>query len=137
MDSPDLHAGNDTSRKTALQGRMDALVGYILGVGVLLSVALLVAGLIWKWTTTGKLAFDYRLIGMNLFQFAAGQYRLAAHGAIRPRLLVNWGIIVLMLTPYFRVLASVVYFMAVVKNWKYSLFTSVVLVVLTYSLFLR
>jgi hypothetical protein len=34
------------------------------------------------------------------------------------------------------VAASVVYFLAVLKNWKYTLFTTIVLAVLTYSLFL-
>jgi hypothetical protein len=34
-------------------------------------------------------------------------------------------------------MASMVYFRAVLKNWKYSLFTGIVLAVLTFSLFLR
>jgi uncharacterized membrane protein len=42
-----------------------------------------------------------------------------------------------MLTPYLRVVASVVYFMAGLRNWKYAVFTGFVLAVLTYSLFLR
>jgi Kef-type K+ transport system membrane component KefB len=44
---------------------------------------------------------------------------------------------ILMLTPFFRVAASVFYFMIALKNWKYTLFTGFVLAVLTYSLFLR
>jgi uncharacterized membrane protein len=43
------------------------------------------------------------------------------------------GIGVLMLTPFVRVLASVVYFAFVEHNWKYTLFTAFVLSVLTYS----
>jgi len=35
------------------------------------------------------------------------------------------------------VLASMVYFLVVLKNWKYTVFTSFVLLVLTGSLFLR
>jgi uncharacterized membrane protein len=119
------------------QLEMDALVGYILLGGVLLSMALIVAGLFWKYLQTGGVRLGYELAGMNLFQFVVSEVHLAAIGQIRPRLLVNMGIVVLMLTPFFRVLASVVYFLVVLKNWKYTMFTLFVLLVLTGSLFLR
>ncbi len=137
MGSGKLRAEADLRRETLPQYKMDTVVGYTLQAGVLLSLALISAGLIWKWVATGGLVFDYRLRGMNLFHLAAQQFRLAAHGTVRPRLLVNLGVIVLLLTPYSRVLASVAYFTAILKNWKYSLFTSVVFIVLTYCLFLR
>lgn len=116
---------------------MDGLVGYILQYGVLASLALVTIGLCWKWADTGKLRLDYRIAGMNLFQFVVSEIRIAASGEVRPRLFVNLGIAVLILTPFIRVAASMVYFMVVSKNWKYTLFTSFVLIVLTYSLFLR
>jgi uncharacterized protein len=119
------------------QLEMDALVGYILLGGVLLSMALIVAGLFWKYLQTGGVRLEYELAGMNLFQFVVSEIHLAALGQIRPRLLINMGIVVLMLTPFFRVLASVVYFLVVLKNWKYTAFTLFVLLVLTGSLFLR
>ena len=119
------------------QLEMDVLVGYILLCGVLLSMALIVAGLLWKYIQTGGVRLEYELAGMNLFQFVVSEIHLAALGQIRPRLLINMGIVVLMLTPFFRVLASVVYFLVVLKNWKYTTFTLFVLLVLTGSLFLR
>jgi uncharacterized membrane protein len=119
------------------QLEMDVLVGYILLGGVLLSMALIVAGLLWKYIQTGGVRLEYELAGMNLFQFVVSEIHLAALGQIRPRLLINMGIVVLMLTPFFRVLASVVYFLVVLKNWKYTVFTLFVLLVLTGSLFLR
>ena len=119
------------------QLEMDVLVGYILLGGVLLSMALIVAGLFWKYLQTGGVRLEYELAGMNLFQFVVSEIHLAAIGQIRPRLLINMGIVVLMLTPFFRVLASVVYFLVVLKNWKYTVFTLFVLLVLTGSLFLR
>ena len=119
------------------QMEMDALVGYILLGGVLLSMALIVAGLFCKYLQTGGVRLEYELAGMNLFQFVVSEIRLAALGHFRPRLLINMGIVVLMLTPFFRVLASVVYFLVVLKNWKYTAFTLFVLLVLTGSLFLR
>ncbi len=119
------------------QFEMDVLVGYILLGGVLLSMALIVAGLLWKYIQTGGVRLNYELAGMNLFQFVTTEVHIATLGEIRPRLLINMGIVVLMLTPFFRVLASVVYFLAVLKNWKYTGFTLFVLLVLTGSLFLR
>lgn len=119
------------------QFEMDTLVGTILQDGVLLSLVLITAGLVWVWFRTGHLALSYQITGVNLFEFASGELRLAAHGAIRPRLLINLGIAVLMLTPFIRVAASVGYFLVVLRNWKYTVFTAIVLSVLTYSLFMR
>ena len=128
--------GIATARKNR-QFEMDALVGTILQDGVLLSLSLIVAGLCWRWFRTGGLTVDYHITGMNLFQFVVDEIHLGVRGAIQPRLLINLGIAVLMLTPFIRVAASVVYFMGVLRNWKYTFFTAVVLTVLTYSLFLR
>ena len=131
--SPSAAGSSEESR----QMEMDVLVGYILLSGVLLSMALIAGGLIWKYMLTGGLRFDYQVEGMNLFQFLVSEVRLAVLGPMRPRLLVNMGIAVLMLTPFFRVLASAAYFLLVLKNWKYTVFTLFVLLVLTGSLFLR
>ena len=142
-EDPKLGAGKHAGASASEMGEskqefdMDAIVGYILLVGVLLSLVLVVAALIWRWANTGTLSFDYRITGRNLFSLIVDEMRLAAQGALRPRLLLSLGIAMLMLTPYIRVLASMVYFMAALKNWKYSVFTAVVLLTLTYSLFLR
>ncbi len=137
MDSSEIHAETHQSHEAELQLDMDVLVGYILQIGVLLSMVLVAAGLFWTWLRTGGLVLNYHITGMNLFEFVVSEVRLALHGALGPRLLVNLGITALMLTPFVRVAASVVYFIGVLKNWKYTLFTAFVLAVLTYSLFLR
>jgi uncharacterized membrane protein len=116
---------------------METMVGYLLLGGVVLSIALTVSGLTWSWRSTGALGLDYRLADMNLFQFLAQDLRQLGAGVWGPRLLVNLGIAALLLTPYFRVLASMVFFALVERNWKYTLFTGFVFAVLTYSLFLR
>lgn len=134
-EDPQSRPANDA--KTARDFDMDALVGYILLVGVLISLVLVATALIWQWINTGTLIFDYRLTGANLFQLVVDEARLAAHGALRPRMLLSLGIAMLMLTPFIRVLASMAYFIAALKNWKYSVFTAIVLVTLTYSLFVR
>jgi uncharacterized membrane protein len=116
---------------------MDLLVGYVLQAGVLLSAALLIGGLLWRWYVTGRLGVDYPLAGENLFRFAALDMRAMMAGRFRPRLLINTGVIVLLFTPFVRVAVSVAYFLLAERNLKYTVFTSFVLAVLTYSLFLR
>ncbi|MEN6449537.1 MAG: DUF1634 domain-containing protein [Thermoguttaceae bacterium] len=116
---------------------MSTLIGYVLLGGVLLSMSLIIAGLFWHWVNTGRLGVDYQVPKMNLFQFVVAEMRDLIAGRFRPRLLVSLGITALLLTPYLRVLVSLLFFAGVEHNWKYSLFTGFVLAVLTYSLFLR
>ncbi len=126
-----------TARNEARQIKMDTLVGFVLLGGVAVSVVLIVAGVIWRWVNTGQLGVAYTIPEMNLFGFVTAEIRELASGQFRPRLLVSLGIVALMLTPYLRVLVSLLFFALVAHNWKYSLFTGFVLIVLTYSLFLR
>jgi uncharacterized membrane protein len=116
---------------------MEILIGYILFGGVLLSVTLLAIGFVWRWVRSGNLQFQHTVAGMNFFEFVLSSLRQMVSHELRPRVLINMGIAVLMLTPFVRVLASVFYFALVERNWKYTLFTGFVLCVLTYSLFLR
>jgi uncharacterized membrane protein len=116
---------------------MESLIGYILLIGVLSSILLLVAGTAWHWLATGTLQFDYTIEGMNLWEFLFASLRQLGSGALGPRTVIDLGISVLLLTPYVRVLASMLYFVAIERNWKYSLFTLFVFSVLSYSLFLR
>jgi uncharacterized membrane protein len=130
-------AGRQAATKHPARFDVEIIVGYILLVGVLVSMVLVTAGLIWHWIATGDLGLNYPLGGMNLFEFVLVDVRQVAANAVRPRVLVNLGIAVLMLTPYARVLASMLYFAFVERNGKYTLFTGFVFSVLTYSLFLQ
>ena len=116
---------------------MDTVVGYVLLVGVLLSMALIVSGLAWHWAVTGHLELTYRIVGMNLLQFVSSDAGQLASRPLDPQTIVSAGMAVLMLTPYVRVIASVAYFALAERNWKYVAFTTFVLGVLTYTLFLR
>jgi len=137
MKPPPLAAHQTAGDSIKPKFEMETLVGYLLTIGVILSMALIVAGLIWQWLSLHNLQLNYTLSGVNLLGFAVSDFHQLVAGAIGPRLLLNSGIIVLLLTPYFRVLASMVYFAAVERNLKYTLFTGFVLTVLTYSLFLH
>jgi len=116
---------------------IEVLVGYILLAGVLTSVALILSGLVWRWARTGEIGIQYSISGMNFFQFLVSDVQQVATGQFRPRLLVSLGIALLMLTPFVRVFASMIYFLVAAHNWKYTAITGFVLIVLTYSLFLR
>jgi uncharacterized membrane protein len=121
---------------TTADDRMDAVVGGLLAGGVITSLALIIAGLLWHRLSTGVATFDAPLGGTDALRLLVGDLRLAASGRMSSRLLVSLGVAVLLFTPYLRVLASVVFF-AVERNWKYTVFTSFVLIVLTYSLLMR
>ncbi len=122
--------------KTTAPFAMETPISYILLGGVLISMALIATGIIWNWLQTGRLTLEYPIIKTNLFGFMVSSIRQVLSGILHPRLFVNLGIIALMLTPYTRVLASVLYFALAEHNIKYTLFTAFVLSVLTYSLFL-
>lgn len=110
------------------------LVGSILFVGVTISSALLMVGLVWHWMTTGHFDLDYPIVATSFAQFLLIDLHQLFSNALQPRSLISLGLAILMVTPYVRVFASIVYFAFIERNWKYSLFTSFVCAVLTYSL---
>ena len=116
---------------------MESLVGHVLRGGLLLSTSLIVAGLLWRGLATGHFGFDYTIEDTNFWEFLVADVSQLFGGGIRPRLLASLGIAVLLLTPYLRVVASLVFFAFVERDLKYSLITAFVLAVLTYSLLLR
>jgi uncharacterized membrane protein len=130
-------SGTDVGERTATHAGMESVVGYILLGGVSLSVALIIGGLAWHWAATGQLQFEYSIGGMDLVRFVSSDLQQLVAGPMRPRYSINLGIAVLILTPYVRILASVLYFAFAARNWKYALFTAFVLGALTYSLFGR
>ncbi len=126
-----------TEKEEGKRAAIEVWIGYVLLGGVVASAALIIVGLLWGWLKTGRLGADYTIARMNLFEFVVADFRQVLAGDLRPRLLVNLGIAALLLTPYLRVLVSLLFFSMVEHNWKYSVFTGLVLAVLTYSLFLR
>lgn len=124
-------------RERREQLKMDVLVGYVLAGGVITSMVLVATGLIWHWAATGTLGLDYAMGGMNFFRFVLSDVAIVIRTGFGPRRMINLGIAVLMLTPFIRVASSMAFFAVVERNWKYAVFTGLVLAILTYSLFLR
>ncbi len=115
---------------------MEILVGNILLIGVLLSVVLIAVGLVWSWIATRQLGLDYTLSGTNLFAFLALELRSTFSSTMPWQALIGLGVATLLLTPFVRVLASMLFFALAQRNWKYTAFTALVLGILIYSLFL-
>jgi len=113
---------------------LESVVGSTLLIGVLVSVGLIGAGFVWHAIVNGNVQFAYALPATSVGGFLALDVEQLTAAAARPRLLVNLGIAVLLLTPYVRVIASLVMFV-VERDWKYVAFTGFVLATLTYSLF--
>jgi uncharacterized membrane protein len=113
---------------------MEALIGYILLIGVLLSVFLILLGIIWNWAATGRSELHYSIQGMNFLRFSMETVRQVLQSGFDPERVINLGIVTLLFTPYLRVFASVIYFAVARRDWKYTLFTLFVFAVLTYSL---
>ena len=116
---------------------MDTIIGFTLQIGVTLSLALITAGLVWHRLRWGTWQWppDYNLPATTVFGFLVADVEQATGQPARPRMLVNLGIAALMLTPYVRVLMSMLYFVFVERNAKYAVFTAFVLAMLTYGLF--
>lgn len=113
------------------------LIGRLLQVGVLASAALILSGWIWARTAREGGGGATSVFSANLRKILWEEVTGAAREGLDPRSLVRAGILVLVLTPYLRVLLSFVHFVFVDRNWKYGLITGFVLAALTYSVWLR
>jgi uncharacterized membrane protein len=114
---------------------LETVISYILMIGVLVSLAVEVVGLGY-YATTESLQVDFtsrwQTSGNDFFAYAWGTLLSLGVGAT-PVTLISLGIVLLMVTPYLRVLASLLYF-TVERNPKYALISLFVLAVLTISL---
>ncbi len=129
MSSPDADARGS---------RLESAISYLLMAGVAISMLLETIGMVLFYQSYGNLNISQDktvfIQGRNFFTFIYDQFR--GQGQPAAIIFMTLGIIVLMLTPYVRVIVSVVYF-AWQKNAKYVLITLFVLAVLTISLALH
>ena len=121
------------------ESRLETIISYLLIIGVGASVLVLAAGIIMLSLSANGLTISNDptmfIRGHGFFSFIYDQLQ-AKHADGTPILFITLGIIVLILTPYLRVVASLLYF-AWRKNAKYVLITFFVLAVVTASLALH
>lgn len=108
-------------------------ISWILRAGVALSLTLETAGILWNYLDTGNSnPPTWFAQGANFFGFLSSVLTSAAGGAT-PLSITGLGIAVLVLTPYARVVAAVLYY-AVERDWKFLAITLSVLCIITAGL---
>jgi uncharacterized membrane protein len=111
-------------------------ISWILRVGVTVSLVLESAGVLLDYIQTGNSSLDLSAVwqfkGGNFFDFTASTIR-ALGATPSPLNIMSLGVMTLMLTPYARVVAGVIYY-GVQKDWKYVGITLFVLAVITTGL---
>jgi uncharacterized membrane protein len=121
-----------------IESRLETAISYLLISGVIVSLLLEVAGVILYLRGHGNLVISHDqgvfIQGRDFFSFI---YQLwGNHTGGTAILLMISGVVVLILTPFIRIILSVVYF-GWEKNWKYVFITLFVLLVITLSLTLH
>ena len=121
------------------ESKLETAISYLLSIGVIASLLLEIIGIIVFYHSSGHLAISQDpslfIQGHDFFSFIYHQFR-GNHTSNWALWLMTTGIVVLMLTPYLRVVVSVFYF-ARGKNARYVVITLFVLIVLTLSLALH
>ena len=119
---------------------LDLIISYILILRVLASLVLETIGIISYYSLYGTMTIilqpNSALSGTNFFSYAGNVIHQTLVGVWTPFEILGLGIILLMITPYIRVVASVIYF-SITKNTKYIFITLFVLTILTASLLLH
>jgi uncharacterized membrane protein len=126
----------NSSDRYSGESNFELAISWLLAAGVVTSLILIGVGIFLFYAEFGSLALSEKKVMFlhekNFFYFL---YDLLRGGSSQGKALwtMTLGIAVLILTPYARVLLSVVYFFRG-KDFKFSLITLFVLVILTVSL---
>lgn len=121
------------------ESKLETAISYVLIIGVIISLMLEIIGMVLYFRQYGNLSISgdtgVFLRGNDFFSFIYDMLtgRQANGTAI---MLMTSGLVVLMLTPFVRVLTSVIFF-GQMKNLKYVWITLFVLVVITINLALH
>ncbi len=112
---------------------MEPLISSILRTGMILSVILIFAGMITSWFLKEN-DFGPNLHAKSIPELLWIDLQQFHYPEMVPRLLIHLAVSVLLLTPYVRVLVSMLYFAFIENNWKYVAFSGLVLIILTVAL---
>jgi len=124
-------------KRNGSEEKLELVISYILMIGVVSSVVVEAIGILNYYYVNRDLTIafqpQYALKGRDFFSYSGATLLTLIQGNWTPLQILALGLVLLMMTPYVRVLASVVYF-GVVKNVKYIIITAFVLIILTASL---
>jgi uncharacterized membrane protein len=121
-------------------------ISWILRIGVILSAILAASGVLLSSIQSGSTNLclssppnfssscdaHWRILGTDFFSFVRATIAAIPSGASAFEL-ISLGIVTLMLTPYFRIVAAMVFY-SVERDWKYVAITSFVFVIVTVGL---
>ena len=113
---------------------MEPLISLILKGGMALSVILILSGMALNWISGANNDFGPNLHAKSILVLIWEDLALSSMPEFWPRLLIHLAFSVLLLTPCIRVFVSMLYFAFLENNWKYVIFTSIVLIILTITL---
>ncbi len=117
--------------------KLELAISHILILGVLMSVSIEAVGIASYYSANGNLNIvfqpSFAMTGTDFFTYTGKLVQQLLFGAWTPIQVLGLGIVSLMLTPFLRVVASVIYF-GFAKDTKYLFITLFVLLVLTASL---
>jgi uncharacterized membrane protein len=113
---------------------MEPLLGFVLIVGVSLSVTLVMAGF-WIALFLEKVPAEYQIQAISIPRLLI--FDLSRHGKpdFWSRLLMDSGFVVLLITPYARLFVTWLYLVFVKRQWKNVICTSLALIFLSVILF--
>lgn len=116
---------------------LETIIGYILVIGVIISLIIESLGLIMYIMSEKTIYIDLnnestRIAFQDFFVYLSNIVVSIFH-ELNYTNMMALGLVILMLTPYLRVIASVLYF-TFTHNYKYVIITLIVLTILTLSL---
>ncbi len=114
--------------------KMDAIMGILLRSGVVLAAAIVLVGGILFLMRHKTPVTDYHIFSGEPSDLRTISGIVSDVKAFRARGLIQLGLLVLIATPVARVVFSLFAFIYQ-KDWKYAVFTAIVLGLLLYSLF--
>jgi uncharacterized membrane protein len=119
------------------ENKLEAVIGYILIVGVTISVLIEALGIVSYYYSYRNFEVlfqpQFTMKGDDFFSYSMATAQSLVLGSWTPIHILGFGLVLLMFIPYVRVAASVIYYV-LAKNMKYLLITLFVLVILTASL---
>ncbi len=127
---------NDSAAADLLKAdqKMDAIMGILLRTGVILAASIVLVGGVLFLMRHKTPVTDYHVFSGEPSDLRTISGIFADVRALHARGLIQLGLLVLIATPVARVIFSLFAFMYQ-KDWKYVVFTAIVLGLLLYSLF--
>ena len=110
---------------------IESLISTILRIGMWISLSLIVASLIVQWIEKSPVGFENKLRATSVPVLILDDLQGGSSQIPWSSLIMHLGVAALLLTPYVRVAATLLYFMRVEPSWKRCLCTGLVLLLLT------